>query len=150
MATLPTRELKIGAIIDKSLAVLERVAMPALIFVVALTVVNGVIDYFTANAAPLSQLAVTPLKIVIGVYLIGRQDAVLTVDREDGDRDHQIAGKLEGVGLDEGEIVGHGEELHPGAGQSRSMAPQKDRGRSRSPRRRMPKRRQLASRPLAG
>ena len=68
MATLPTRELKIGTIIDKSLAVLERVAIPALIFVVALTVVNGVIDYFTANAAPLSQLAVTPLKIVIGVF----------------------------------------------------------------------------------
>jgi membrane-anchored glycerophosphoryl diester phosphodiesterase (GDPDase) len=42
--------------------------LPALIFVVCLTVLNGVIGYFTANAAPLSQLAVTPLKIVVGVF----------------------------------------------------------------------------------
>jgi hypothetical protein len=57
------------------------------------------------------------LKIVIGVDLVRRQDAVLTVYRKDGDRDHKVAGKLEGVGLDEGKIVGHGEELHPGTGQ---------------------------------
>jgi hypothetical protein len=68
MAVAAQRELKIGAIIDKSLAVLERTAMPALIFVIALSVVDGVIAYFTANAAPLSQLAVTPLQIVVGVF----------------------------------------------------------------------------------
>lgn len=69
MATLPTRELKIGAIIDKSLAVLERVAMPALIFLVALTALNCALAYFTLNAAPLSQLGVTLLRVVVGVFL---------------------------------------------------------------------------------
>jgi hypothetical protein len=62
------RELKIGAIIDKSLAVLERAVAPALIFFVALTAINCVIKYFTANAAPLSQLAAAPLQIVIAVF----------------------------------------------------------------------------------
>jgi hypothetical protein len=68
MATVPSRELKIGTIIDKSLAVLERAVVPGLIFVAALTVINSAIGYFTANAAPLSKLAVTPLTIVIGVF----------------------------------------------------------------------------------
>ena len=69
MATLPTRELKIGTIIDKSLAVLERVAIPALIFLVALTALNCALAYFTLNAAPLSQLGVTLLRVVVGVFL---------------------------------------------------------------------------------
>lgn len=47
------------------------------------------------------------LKIVIGVDLVRGQDAVLAVDLEDGDRDHQVAGELEGVGLSESEIVRH-------------------------------------------
>jgi hypothetical protein len=68
MAVAAHRELKIGAIIDKSLAVLERSVTPALIFLLALTVVNSVIKYFTANAAPLSQLAASPLQIVIAVF----------------------------------------------------------------------------------
>jgi len=68
MAVAAQRELKVGAIIDKTLAVLERVALPALIFVVALTAVNGTVDYFTWDAAPMSQLAATPLRIVIGVF----------------------------------------------------------------------------------
>lgn len=68
MASVPTRELKIGAIIDKTFSVLERAAVPALLFLVALSAVGGVIDYFTANASPLSQLAATPLRVVIGVF----------------------------------------------------------------------------------
>lgn len=68
MAVAAQRELKIGAIIDKALAVLERVAVPALIFVVALTAIDGTIDYFTWDASPLSQLAATPLRIVVGVF----------------------------------------------------------------------------------
>ena len=68
MAIAPQRELKIGDIIDKTLAVLERVAVPALIFVVGLTALNGAVDYFTWDAAPMSQLAATPLRIVIGVF----------------------------------------------------------------------------------
>ncbi len=68
MAAAPTRELKIGVIIDKALAVLERSAVPALIFLVTLTAVNCVIDYFTWDAAPLSQLGATPLRIAVGVF----------------------------------------------------------------------------------
>jgi hypothetical protein len=68
MAIAAHRELKVGAIIDKSLAVLERAVTPALIFLVTLTAVNCVIDYFTWDAAPLSQLGATPLRIVIGVF----------------------------------------------------------------------------------
>ena len=68
MAIAAQRELKIGAIIDKTLAVLERAAAPALIFVVVLTAINGTIDYFTWDAAPMSQLAATPLRIAIGVF----------------------------------------------------------------------------------
>lgn len=94
MATIPTRELKIGAIIDKSFAVLERVAMPALIFVVALTAINGTIGYFTANAAPLSQLAVTPLEVVVGVffaYLLLNAMVQKTGLRSRGDKDVFLA-----------------------------------------------------------
>jgi membrane-anchored glycerophosphoryl diester phosphodiesterase (GDPDase) len=68
MATAPARELKIGAIIDKSFAVIERAVTPSLIFVLSLTVVDGVIAYFTANMSPVAQLAVTPLRVVIGVF----------------------------------------------------------------------------------
>jgi hypothetical protein len=68
MAVAAHRELKIGAIIDKSLAVLERSVTPALIFLIALTVVSAAIKYFTVNASPLSQLAAAPLQIVIAVF----------------------------------------------------------------------------------
>jgi len=68
MATVPTRELKIGAIIDKSFAVIERAVGPSLIFFVSLTVVDGAIAYFTANISPVAQLAVTPLRVVVGVF----------------------------------------------------------------------------------
>jgi membrane-anchored glycerophosphoryl diester phosphodiesterase (GDPDase) len=68
MAIAAHRELKIGAIIDKSLAVLERVVAPALVFFVALTAVDGAIKYLTANASPLSQLAAAPLQIVVAVF----------------------------------------------------------------------------------
>jgi membrane-anchored glycerophosphoryl diester phosphodiesterase (GDPDase) len=47
--------------------VLERCAMPALIFLVTLTAVDCAIDYLTWDAAPMSQLGVTPLRIVVGV-----------------------------------------------------------------------------------
>jgi hypothetical protein len=68
MAIAAHRELKIGAIIDKSLAVLERAVTPALIFFLALTAINCVIKYFTANASPTSQLAASPLQIVVAVF----------------------------------------------------------------------------------
>jgi hypothetical protein len=68
MAIAAHRELKIGAIIDKSLAVLERSVVPALIFLVVLAVINSAIKYFTVDASPLSQLAAAPLQIVIAVF----------------------------------------------------------------------------------
>jgi len=68
MAIAAHRELKIGTIIDKALAVLERSVTPALIFLLALTVINTAIKYFTVDASPLSQLAAAPLQIVIAVF----------------------------------------------------------------------------------
>ena len=90
MAIAAHRELKIGGIIDKSLAVLERTVTPALIFFVALTAVNGVIKYFTANASPLSQLAASPLQIVVAVFFSYQLLKVMidrTGLRSPGDRD---------------------------------------------------------------
>ena len=68
MATAPGRDLKIGMIIDKSFAVIDRAMAPSLIFLVSLTLVDGVIAYLTATISPLAQLAVTPLRVVIGVF----------------------------------------------------------------------------------
>jgi len=69
MAIAAHRDLKIGVIIDKSLAVIERVVTPALIFLVALAAVNSAIKYFTVDASPTSQLAAAPLQIVVAVFL---------------------------------------------------------------------------------
>jgi hypothetical protein len=46
MPVAPPRELKIGSIVDETLGVLERCALPALIFVVVLTLLNGATAYF--------------------------------------------------------------------------------------------------------
>jgi membrane-anchored glycerophosphoryl diester phosphodiesterase (GDPDase) len=67
MATMPTRELKIGAIIEKTMTVIEHNALPALIFVAALVAVQCPITYFTVTAGALSKVAVTLLTIVISV-----------------------------------------------------------------------------------
>ena len=74
------------------------------------------------------------LQIVVGVDFVGRKDAVFAVDRKQSDRDHQVTGKLEGVGLGERKIVRHLKWLHRERANSRSMAPHKARGRARSPR----------------
>ena len=90
MATIANRELKIGEIIDKSLAVLERAVMPALIFFIALTVVNCVIAYFTVTAATMAQLAVSLLKIVVSVvftYMLLNAMVERTGLRSRGDTD---------------------------------------------------------------
>ena len=68
MATLPTRELKIGAIIEKALAVLERSSAPALIYMAGMTVVTGAITYFALDFASPTTLGVIEIvKAVIGV-----------------------------------------------------------------------------------
>jgi hypothetical protein len=68
MATLPTRDLGIGKIIDKTLAVIERCALPALAYFVALALINIVPGYYTlGSTAVLRNLGVTGLKFVFGV-----------------------------------------------------------------------------------
>ena len=91
MATAVTRDLKIGAIIDKTLGVLERAALPALIYLAAVTVINGAITYFTLPMiAPLQSLAIQLLQMVVSIvagYLL--LDAMLRktglLSRKDGD-----------------------------------------------------------------
>lgn len=39
------------------------------------------------------------------VELVAREDAVFAIDLEEGDRDHQRVGEVEGMVLGEGEIV---------------------------------------------
>lgn len=88
------------------------------------------------------------LKVVIGIDLVGRKDAVLVTGLEDGDWDHQIAGKLESVGLCEGEIVRHfGGSIWSGPIPADGSS--KDLERSRSPSG-AAERSQLASEPPVG
>lgn len=76
MATVPApRELKIGKIIDKTLAVLERNAVPAAIFVLVLTALCVPISYFAAGStSPLrlagAEVLRSALGIVAGYFLL--------------------------------------------------------------------------------
>lgn len=75
MASLPTRELKIGKIIDKTLGVLELNAVPALIFVAVLSALTFPIAYTSAGStAPMllagGQLLRSLIGIVCGYFLI--------------------------------------------------------------------------------
>ncbi len=68
MATLPSRELKIGKIIDKTLGVVEHTATAALVYLAALSVVNVAVAYFTLEMiAPMQQLVIGLGKFVVGV-----------------------------------------------------------------------------------
>ena len=69
MASVAPRELKIGKIIDKTLAVVERCAGVALVYFVALTVINGAIGYAVLGMAPMQQAAVSLLKAVFAIIL---------------------------------------------------------------------------------
>lgn len=64
-------------------------------------------------------------EVVACVDLVRGKDAKSAVHFEDGDRDHQVTGKLESMRLGDDKIVRHVERLHPGAGRSRSMAPKR-------------------------
>jgi membrane-anchored glycerophosphoryl diester phosphodiesterase (GDPDase) len=46
MTVAPPRELKTGVIVDDTLGVLERCAVPFLLFIVALTLLNGAVGYY--------------------------------------------------------------------------------------------------------
>lgn len=68
MATVPARELKIGKIIDKTLGVMERGAVPALIFVVVMTALCVPVSYFAVGSTALLRLAgAEVLKAVFGM-----------------------------------------------------------------------------------
>ncbi len=60
---------------------------------------------------------VDDLKVIASVDLVRGKDAVFAVDFEDGDRDHQVAGKLERVCLCKRKVVRHIEGSISGAGQ---------------------------------
>jgi hypothetical protein len=68
MATLAPRELKIGTIIDKTLAVIERCGLATLIYFVALTVIDAAIGYFALSmTAPLQQVEMRLLQSLVGL-----------------------------------------------------------------------------------
>jgi hypothetical protein len=53
------------------------------------------------------EIFVDDLKIVFVIEFGGRKDAEFVSGLEEGDRDHEVAAKLEGVGLGERKIVRH-------------------------------------------
>lgn len=68
MATQMSRQLKVGTIVDKALAVLELNVRPVLIYVVAFTAVNLAISYFSLSlTAIMEQVGVGFAKFVVGV-----------------------------------------------------------------------------------
>jgi hypothetical protein len=62
------RDLKVGKIIDKTLAVIERNALPALIYVVLLTALSVPVTYFAVGSMdPMQLLGGELLKAAIGI-----------------------------------------------------------------------------------
>lgn len=53
------------------------------------------------------EIFVDDLKIVFVIEFGGRKDAEFVSGLEESDRNHEVAAKLEGVGLCEGKIVRH-------------------------------------------
>ena len=83
MPVAPPRELKIGSIIEETLGVLERSSVPALLFVVALTLVNGATAYFGLEYTSFGQQAAKGvLGFTIGVAAQG-VNFVTDLDPED-------------------------------------------------------------------
>ena len=64
MSVAPPRELKAGTIIDATLAVLERCAVPFLLFIVALTLLNSAVAYYGLEYTSVTQQV---LKGVVGL-----------------------------------------------------------------------------------
>ena len=74
MAVAAPRELKIGTIVDETLGVLERGKVPALVFVVLLTLVNGAAGYYgldyTSIPQQLAKFAFGLTVGIVGAYLL--------------------------------------------------------------------------------
>lgn len=64
------------------------------------------------------------VEVVARVDFVGGKNAIFAVDFKDGDRDHQVARKLESVGLGKGKIVSHLRGSIREQANSCSMAPQ--------------------------
>ena len=64
MSVSSPRELKAGTIIDATLGVLERCAVPFVLFIVALTVLNGAVGYYGLEHTSVTQQV---LKGVVGL-----------------------------------------------------------------------------------
>lgn len=76
MVVLAPRSLKVGIIIDKTLAVLEHNIQPALIYVAGLTLINAAIGYFSVDMTGAMDLAV----IGIGKFAVGVVAAYMLFD----------------------------------------------------------------------
>jgi len=63
MSVAPPRELKTGVIVEETLGVLERCAIPFVLFIVALTVLNGAVGYYGLEYTSVTQQL---LKGVVG------------------------------------------------------------------------------------
>jgi hypothetical protein len=91
--TIPTppRSLKIGTIIDKTLGVVELSLMPALVYALALTAINGAVKYFTLEmTAVTDQLVIGLASFAVGVvaaYLLLEAVVQRTGLRSRGDGD---------------------------------------------------------------
>jgi len=73
MASLPSRELKIGKIIDKTLGVLEHSATGALIYLAAFALINSAVTYFTLDASPMQGVIAylaTVVASIAGAYFL--------------------------------------------------------------------------------
>ncbi|WP_305096295.1 hypothetical protein [Croceibacterium aestuarii] len=68
MTIVPARELKIGTIVEGTLELLERCKGPVAIYIVALTIINGAIDFYTVDRTAILQvLAKGGINFVVGV-----------------------------------------------------------------------------------
>ena len=64
----PPRSLKIGAIIDKTLGVIERNVTPVLVYIAGLTAINGAIAYFTRDMTRVTDALVLGIAgIAVGI-----------------------------------------------------------------------------------
>ena len=66
MSVAAPRELKTGAIVEETLGVLERCAVPFLLFIVALTLLNGAVGYYGLEYTSVMQQV---LKGVVGLTI---------------------------------------------------------------------------------
>ncbi len=74
MEIAPARELKVGRIVETTLDVVERCAVPAAIYVIAMTLVNGAIAYFglgySSGLQEVAKGALSFIFAIVATYLL--------------------------------------------------------------------------------